>query len=114
MTMATESEFERRVVAAIDFDHPDFDEALAAALARAAAELAEEERPWALVSIEREGGLEGSRGQGRPDAPDYLDLLAFAGPVAAIAEAIEVECEANSMDATLEAFAGLVAADIGF
>jgi hypothetical protein len=114
MTATSELEFERRVVASINSEDFDYADRLDAAIARARAELEDEERPWALVSIERDGALEGSRGKGRPGAPDYTDLLVFAGPIPAIAEAIDVECEANAIDSSLEASRQLNAADIGF
>ena len=114
MAAPIEIEFERRAVAALDLDNPDYGDRLEAAIVRAKAELADEGRPWALVSIERDGALEGSRGRGRSGAPDYTDLLAFAGPIAAIAEAIDVECEANAIDSSLEACSGLTANEIGF
>ena len=114
MAVTAEVEFERRVVVSIDIDDLDFDTRFETAIAGAKSELEDEDRPWALVSIEREGALEGSRGEGRLGAPDYTDLLLFIGPVAAIAESIDVECEANAIDSSLEASASLDPDDIGY
>lgn len=110
----TEFDFERRLVASFDLEAPDFDKLFDAAIVAARVDLEDDERSWALVSIERDGALEGSRGQGRRGAPDYLDLIVFAGPIEGIAEGVDVECEANAIDSNLEASKGLLASDIGF